>query len=832
MVRRLALRTLAACLLPACALSAFPPGRASAQGVVDGGFVGSYYANPSFSTTPAFQRRDNRIDFTWTGSGVGGSSSPEFAGVGRQAFSAGWTGRILPATSETYSFALTTAGAVALYIRPAGNHPWTTLIADFGSSPRARQGTVALEAGRSYELLLYYWQYGPQGQLSLDWGSPTIPMATLDAATPLGVNIAYTSPNDPSLIFADAVMQAAAFQVNSNYASFNAPAPVDAQGWPTTDATLPLWSVPREPEGTYLLSFTGQAQVVDWLGIGSFSVGGVAYGATLPAGAGYDPASNTTTAEWVVPATASPTSGAFLGFVASQRTPDAAVGSGVTNVHLMRPLARGSASSHPLGELFTADFKKLVSNFTVIRYMDYLATYANNQRHWSDRVKPTDRTQYQAQAGYGWQGKGAAWEYAVELANETGKDMWINLPLQVDDDYVTKVAELLAFGSDGTNPYTAPQANPVYPPLDPNLKVYVEYSNELWNTAFPMYHQNCVLAQQEVAAGGSPLNFDGSTSTAVWAHRRVAERTREISDLFRAVWGDAGMMSRVRPVLEWQYGDAHGTGSDGLKFLETYYGNADGQAHVANPQPVSHYLWGGGGAWYALPVNPEASTIAAIYASGLDPSLPGTTAADAAWTLAYGLQELGYEGGFYVGANNVSVTNSAAQTDLQNAANLDPAASAFEAETIDLFFEKGGNLPLVFTTSGEQYGIVYPTIHDQDTPKMRAILAAIDGGRPAATIGTPAPGTLPVSSAAVATGATQMQGALTKPGDFVGWSVNLPSAGTYSVTTDAGTATPQILIDGVPVGTGSWTGPLGQGLHGIRIRATGPVAINNLIVTQ
>ena len=110
------------CLL--LALVALSPA-ARAQGVTSGGFVGSYYTNTNFTGVPAFLRRDNRIDFTWTGSGIGGSSSPEFAGVGRQAFSASWTGQILATTSETYSFALTTQSAVSLYIRPTGNFPWT-----------------------------------------------------------------------------------------------------------------------------------------------------------------------------------------------------------------------------------------------------------------------------------------------------------------------------------------------------------------------------------------------------------------------------------------------------------------------------------------------------------------------------------------------------------------------------------------------------------------------------------------------------------------------------------------------------------------------------------
>ena len=45
------------------------------------------------------------------------------------------------------------------------------------------------------------------------------------------------------------------------------------------------------------------------------------------------------------------------------------------------------------------------------------------------------------------------------------------------------------------------------------------------------------------------------------------------------------MMARIRPVFEWQYGNAQGGAQNGLGFLEAYWGNADGQAHVASPYP-------------------------------------------------------------------------------------------------------------------------------------------------------------------------------------------------------------------------------------------------------
>ena len=818
---------LAAALLTLAAFVATP---ASAQGVIAGGFLGNYYSNFGLTGVPAFQRRDVRLDFAWTpGQEIGGSTTPGFAGTGTSGFSASWTGTLIPTTSESYSFQVSTTGAFAVYLRPSHTVAWTTLIADWGGGARTRQGSAALVAGQGYELLIYYWQYTPAGALQLSWSSASLPMQVIDAAVPLGLDLAYTSPNDPALIFADAAKQALPFQRNQNYTSLTAPAPLGSDGWPSGDATLPLWTEAREPEGTYQLSFDGQAQVVDWQGVGSFSVGGVVYGATLPAGVGYDPVTNRTSAQWIIVAPAA-TGGAYLGFVASQRTPDAAAGSGIANVRVMRPIARGAAASHPAGSLFTADLKRLVAGFSVIRLMDYLATDANNQRHWADRVRPLDLSQYQTLAGYGWQGKGGAWEYGVELANETGKDLWINIPLQVDDDYVTRLAQLLRYGSDGTNPYAAAQAAPAFPPLNANLRVYVEYSNEIWNNAFIMDGQNVALAQQAVAAGGSPLNYDGASSPGLLGQRRVAERIKEISDLFRAVWGDAAMMTRIRPVFEWQYGNAQGGAENGLGFLEAYWGNADGRSHVATPYPVNHYLWGGGGAWYATLSDTTQPTIAAMYGSGLALDLPATTGADGDWARSFGLHETGYEGGFFVGESNVST----AQNTLQDQANLDPAAAAAETQSIDLFFQYGGELPMVFSTSSETYGMIYPTVHEQATPKMTGVAAAAGRIRPLPSVGLAAPATLNIVNAAISNGAGQALGALTAIGDYVGWTINLAASGGYSIRTDAPDTTgQQILLDGTLVGTAGWSGPLSAGLHAIRIRSGGAgVQLQNLIVTQ
>ena len=33
--------------------------------------------------------------------------------------------------------------------------------------------------------------------------------------------------------------------------------------------------------------------------------------------------------------------------------------------------------------------------------------------------------------------KGGSWEYLIQLANVSGKDLWLNIPIGATDDYVT-----------------------------------------------------------------------------------------------------------------------------------------------------------------------------------------------------------------------------------------------------------------------------------------------------------------------------------------------------------------------------------------------------------
>src|SRR5216683_4165317 len=111
---------------------------------------------------------------------------------------------------------------------------------------------------------------------------------------------------------------------------------------------------------------------------------------------------------------------------------------------------------------------------------------------------------------------GISLENVIRICNEQQLDSWVNVPVGADDDYVTKMSQVYAFGStlDGT-PYTQPQVNPAHPPLLGTQKVYVEYSNELWN---PMFPQGGVLAAMALFDLYQGLRSDGTSWPVNYPH--------------------------------------------------------------------------------------------------------------------------------------------------------------------------------------------------------------------------------------------------------------------------------------------------------------------------
>ncbi|MGY6276083.1 PA14 domain-containing protein [Methylomonas sp. MgM2] len=138
-------------------------------------------------------------------------------------------------------------------------------------------------------------------------------------------------------------------------------------------------------------------------------------------------------------------------------------------------------------------------------------------RTWSERALPTTFGQASR--------KGVAFETMIKLANMLGADPWISIPTAADDKFVEALATLIK------------------KELNPNLKCYIEYSNETWNYGYPGYHYSEAKARQ--------LSLTGTIIPADAWH---SYRAIEIFRIFNKVFGEPdirenGKQSRLVRVL-------------------------------------------------------------------------------------------------------------------------------------------------------------------------------------------------------------------------------------------------------------------------------------------
>lgn len=473
-------------------------------------------------------------------------------------------------------------------------------------------------------------------------------------------------------------------------------APVDAAGWPTTDAATVLfdirpaytWSPPiDDPDkfqpdwsGTYAISFKGQATLET-----------VEDKRSMILGQRYDAEINTTTGHIFVPKGIGLL---ILAFTSTRRTSSSAVGSGITGLRVLRP---GYALTSK--ETFTRAFVQSLAPFSALRYMDWLDTnhnpgyYGDAGHHvlnWNDRRLPTDATQQSCNAKYG-----VAWEYIVQLANRTGKDLWINIPVAATDDYITHLARMLKRD------------------LKPGLPIYVEHSNEVWNFGFPQYIYNKLAAIEEVRRGGSPLNNDGSKDEEVWAHRRHAKRLVEIARLFESVFGPNSLNTRIRPVYaSWVINpDSHYR--DVLQWVENTYG-----------PPKTFFTAIAGAAYFnAEKAAPNASVTQVLDAlrASSDENLKFRTALQKI-AVSYGLKHFQYEVGPDTGGGKTeNIAN-------RIRANRDPRIKEIILHDARAnWFSGGGDLYMYFShvSAYSRHGCwgLSEDIANLHTPKWEAIYA-------------------------------------------------------------------------------------------------------------
>lgn len=243
------------------------------------------------------------------------------------------------------------------------------------------------------------------------------------------------------------------------------------------------------------------------------------------------------------------------------------------------------------GQLWHPKLLERVADFpnSVIRTMAMTMTNGNPERDWSDRRRPDHFSQVgqlnprsPAPGALLWDNSpmpgnratGVAWEYLVALANATDQDLWINLPHMASDDYIDKLGRLLRYGSDGVEPYSSTQANPRFTPLKPGLRVWVEYSNEIW-AGGPGFAQGDYARIEGEALGISQAQFNGRQFCNHWARlsRVMGDPSRVVKVLATftvSSWYDNELQAEVAsycPTLQ------PAIARPDLLAITTYFGN-------------------------------------------------------------------------------------------------------------------------------------------------------------------------------------------------------------------------------------------------------------------
>ena len=178
------------------------------------------------------------------------------------------------------------------------------------------------------------------------------------------------------------------------------------------------------------------------------------------------------------------------------------------NMQLILP---GHAATH-ITEPFLDSYTDKLAPFANLRFMDWGKTNGNPLQTWDDRTTPQSHTQTRS--------AGVSLEYITMLANQLQQDAWFTVPVMADDNYVRNMARNVRDN------------------LDANLKIFVEYSNETWNSIFS---QTTYVQNQ-----GEALGLDSNRWNA--GQKYVSLRSVEIWDIFEQELGSASADRLVKVI--------------------------------------------------------------------------------------------------------------------------------------------------------------------------------------------------------------------------------------------------------------------------------------------
>jgi len=391
----------------------------------------------------------------------------------------------------------------------------------------------------------------------------------------------------------------------------------------------------------------------------------------------------------------------------------------VGNVHLVRA---DQVDLYNSGEIFNPAFIDKVSQWSVVRFMDWGDTNASESVSWASRTT-LDSGSWAKQTTL----DGVPIEAMVKLANEAHVDMWYNVPTKADDAYVTQA---LTYIRDH---------------LDPTLKVHVEWSNEVWNAGFDVYR----YAQTQANA-----LWGNGTSVANGNNVYYGYRSAQIASIAHNVYGDEAA-SRLVDVLAGQAANSglltyilQGVNKAGLGTASSlfhdyaiapYFGGELGAAADRTADRTTLMGW----------VNSGASGVsAAFHELEYGGSLSGDKSLavmhtylvnSAAAAHAAGLDMVAYEGGASLITTHFSSTQQPKVEAFFAKLLNDPRMGDLYSKLLADFKAVGGGEFTAFNdTSGSSpngYWGVLDSIYDNSSPRYDALLAAAHSTTSLATIG-------------------------------------------------------------------------------------------------
>jgi len=162
-------------------------------------------------------------------------------------------------------------------------------------------------------------------------------------------------------------------------------------------------------------------------------------------------------------------------------------------------------------QTFNQEYIQTARPFNSIRFMPWQNTKLTQLAHWKDRATP--------QTAFYNHNAGMPVETMVDLANATQTAPWFSMPHKATDSFMKNFAQT------------------VKRRLNPGQKVYVEYSNEVWNAMYPATHYASQQGLKLWPRGKLEIKNPG-TRRLFLALNFNAKRSKEMCRIFKQSLGN------------------------------------------------------------------------------------------------------------------------------------------------------------------------------------------------------------------------------------------------------------------------------------------------------